>query len=144
MARAGENLTIEEIAERTHGAAVVEVDLARDRRPGAVRVVRVLGGLPAEVRGAPSWLGLCLPRGKVLRDWTVQHPKWPARARWRQALSRGRYEAVVMLEIVEGGYRPRCGVEAMQMLHTDLSDGYAEYARKVDDVLQRSDADRKR
>jgi hypothetical protein len=130
-ARSGERLTVEEIAQRAHGAAVVRVAL----KPSAVHVVRVIGGLPADTQATTTWLGLCLPSQKSLRRWTIEHAKWPARELWRRALSRGEYQAIVMVEKYEGGYRPRCGVEAMEMEHTDISKGYTEYVRKVEDAL---------
>jgi hypothetical protein len=137
-ALAGEKLTLEEIASRAQGAAVVKVTLGRGKAPGTVQVVRILRGLPADLQATTDWLSLCLPDRTVLRRWTIEQAKWPARPLWRRALARGHYQAVVLVGKDHGGaLSPQCGVEAMQMQHTDLAPGYARYLESVEAVLQR-------
>ncbi len=125
VAQAGENLSLEELAGRTVGTAVVHVDLQGE---GTLKLIEILrGALPADFEASPSWTNLCLPRRRILRRWQTEHAKWAAKTLWRRALARGQYEAVVFIKKYDDGFRPHCGVEAMQMLHTDLHPDYAAY-----------------
>jgi hypothetical protein len=136
-ARAGEKLSMQELVGRAMGAAVVKVRLARGRAPDTVELVKAIRGVPAGTAAGASWLGLCLPDRKSLRVWTVEHRRWPALSRWRRALARGHYTAVVTVAKFEDGVGPQCGVEAMQMLHTDLGPGLDVYQEQVVAELQR-------
>ena len=136
-ARAGEKLSMEELVGRATGAAVVKVRLARGRSPDTVELVQAVRGVPPGTTAGPSWLGLCLPHRESLRKWTVQYRRWPALSRWRRALARGHYTAVVTLAKFEDGVGPQCGVEAMQMLHTDLGPDLDAYQQQVVAELQR-------
>jgi hypothetical protein len=134
-ARAGEELTIDEIAAQTEGAAIVTVSVGRSKVPESIELVKVLKSLPADLAPSLSWSNLCVPRAPVLKKWIIQYAKWPARALWRRALARGSYQAVVMVQKRDDGYQPFCGVEAMQMRHTSLHQGFAKYLQEVDETF---------
>jgi hypothetical protein len=136
-ASAGEKLSVEQLVDRASGAAVVKVRLGRGREADTVQLVQLLDGLPPDTKAEKSWFGLCLPDRKSLRGWTVQYSKWPARVHWRRALARGHYTAVVLVGKLGNELGPECGVEAMQMVHTDLSPDFAGYQKQVVTELRR-------
>ncbi len=129
-AHGGERLSLEELAQRTDGAAVVRVDLGGS---GTAKVLKILRGpLPPDLGASPSWLSLCLPRRDDLKKWQIQHSHWKAKSLWRLALRRGHYDAVVFVKKYPTvGWEPHCGLEAMEMAHTDLHPNYAGYAAAV-------------
>ena len=136
-ARAGEDLSLRELASRSTGAVLVHVRLGAEPR---VDVTGVVQGV-SEVKATTDWLGLCLPRERVLRKWLVRYAKWPAKQFWRKGLKQGGYDAVVFVKSGIDGAMPECGVEAMQMRHTSLHPDYEKYLADVKVVL---DANRAR
>jgi hypothetical protein len=131
--RAGEQLTVPELAERTDGVVVVQVQLGKAQAPAVppIQVLRNLDGTPSLAAPDPAWFGLCLPSRALLAQWSRAKPKWPARRTWRQGLARGKYQAVVFLKTRDGRTYPYCEDEAMFMRHTDLSPGFPAYLREA-------------
>ena len=133
MVRAGEQLTVPELAGRTEGVVVVQVQLGKPQAPASpsIQVLRTLDGTPSLAAPDPTWFGLCLPSRALLAQWSREKPKWPARRTWRQGLARGKYQAVVFLKTRDGRTYPYCEDEAMFMRHTDLSPGFPAYLREA-------------
>jgi hypothetical protein len=137
-AAAGEYLEPAELVGRAAAIAVVEVKLSRGKQKPSVQVLRTLRSPAsgAAIAPDPSWLSLCLADRKLLQRWQHQHPKWPARKLWKQALGKGGYQAVAFLAPSPhdpgGPLQPTCGVEAMDLLHSDLHPDYASYLKQIE------------
>ena len=137
-AAAGEYLEPAQLAAKAAAIAVVDVKLTRGKQGPSVSVVRMLRSpsSPAvAIDPDRTWLSLCLADRKDLKQWVHQHPRWPARKLWQRALARPGYQAVVFLAPPlgkkDGPLGPTCGVEAMDLLHTDLHPSYPAYLEQA-------------
>jgi hypothetical protein len=132
-ARAGEQLTLDELAARSDGAVVVHVALGDTTtgKPPAITMLRRLAGADPTLLASPTWFGGCLPSRKLLRQWLLQHRAWPASKLWTLAIRRGAYDAVVFLKTREATRYPYCELEAMQMGHTSVAKGFADYESRA-------------
>jgi hypothetical protein len=132
-AAGGERLTVSELASRSQGALVAEVQLDTRMAPARITVTRVIWGVPDEIRPEPSWNGGCTGKVELLQHWIHRYPKWEARRLWRAALRERKYEAVLFIRPSRytGRLEPYCETEAMLMEHTSLHPGYGDYLKRV-------------
>jgi hypothetical protein len=137
--RAGEQLSVDELAARSDGAVVVHVALGATTvtKPSAITILRRLPGADPTLLASPTWFGSCLPSRKLLRRWLLQHRAWPASKRWTLAIRRGTYDAIVFLKTREATRQPYCEVEAMQMNHTSLAPQFADYERRAREAMSK-------
>jgi hypothetical protein len=149
-ARPGEYLQPAELTAKAQVIALVDVQLgtAKGKSAGksagkpSITVQRTLRGSAGDVKPGASWLSLCLPDRKALEQWRQRFPKSPARELWQEAASRAGYQAVVFLVAQPaargGGLGPFCGVESMDLLHTDFHPEYGSYLKRIEALAQSS------
>ena len=142
-ALAGEYLKPAELAAKATAIAVVDVKLTRANRPPSITLVRTLRSPPSPGAINPdpvTWLSQCLADRKDLKHWLHRYPKWPARKLWKTALARTSYQAVVFLaaphHTPSAPLAPTCGIEAMDLLHTNLHPNYAAYLKQAESLAQ--------
>jgi hypothetical protein len=141
-ARAGEYLQPAELTARAEAIALVDVALEPAKGKPAITVQGALRGSAAELKPAASWLSQCLPDRKELKRWLKRFPKSPERKHWEEAAAQPSYKAVVFLtEGPRGGaLGPFCGVESMELLHTDLHPEYGSFLKRIEALAKSSTA----
>jgi hypothetical protein len=140
-ARAGERLKISELVGRSRATVLADVDLGRMGSGASVKVVRVVRADGVGVVIAdPAWIGGCTGSIERFRHWLQRFPKWPAAKLWKTALERRTYRVVLFLAPgpSAGTFTAVCETEAMEMAHTSLHPGFAEYVKSVESEVARA------
>ncbi len=134
VAQGGDQLTVEQLVERSDAVVLVRVGLGRTTTVTLREVVRgdIAPGLPS----AGRLTGVCLPDRRLLDDW-IRRPSYFEKSEplWRAALKRGSYEAVVFLKRDPDGLRPICETETMLAEHWTTHPSYRAWRGRLDDAL---------